>query len=192
MDTSYEMGWLTSSVLQGKVSSLGYLLPISQSLSFVICKMELLPNISLLGWLGEGTWGRPKYELLGCPHILWIYAIPRGTSCPAREACGSLQLSCPCISQLMRSMVETDPCVPSGSASPNSIPGILGLCEPCLYLRANSEEERCDSHSIMKMGNDYRKLSGRNLDTKWNKIVCPLHKAWCKGTECIFTLWIIV
>ena len=148
-------------------------------------------------------------ELLYAPTPGWVGCVPFSTLCgpalalasprvpdwrvsPAREACGSLRLSCPCICQLRRSMVETDPCVPSGSASPNSIPGILGLCEPCLYLRTDSEEERCDSHSIMKMGNDYRKLSGRNLDTKWNMIVCPLHKAWCKGTECSFTLWITV
>lgn len=63
-------------------------------------------------------------------------------------------------------MVETYPCVPSGSASPNSTPDILGLHEPCLYLTTDSEEESCDSHFIMTTGNDCRKLSGRNLDTK--------------------------
>ena len=110
--------------------------------------------------------GQAKVGTLMLPTRPVNLCSPPWHRCPAREACSSLSLSCPCVSQLRRNMVETDPCAPSGSASPNSIPDILGLCQPCLYVTTDSEEERCDSHFIMTIGNDCRKLSGRNLDTK--------------------------
>lgn len=77
IDPSCQMGLPTRSrPLSGQVSSLGHLPPSSPSLSFAICKTELLPlpcyfhtgnNISLPGWLGEVMLGRPKLRIVILP-----------------------------------------------------------------------------------------------------------------------------